>query len=263
MRSALYHGTVVHRRLRPKPHRLRYRVFSLLLDLDDLPRLGRDVKRLVHNRFGLFSFHDRDHGPGDGSLLRPWVEDTLRAAGISEPPARVAILTYPRILGYVFNPLSVYFCHDAADRVTAVLYEVSNTFRERHTYVIPTEGGGRIRQECDKRMYVSPFIGMRATYRFHLRPPDAAVTVGIRQSDPQGPLLNAVFSGRREDLSDAALRRAFLRYPLMTFKVIAGIHWEALLLWRKGAPVHRHETAPAVPFSVGRSVSPAIEDSGP
>ncbi len=262
MRSALYHGTVVHRRLRPKAHHMRYRVFALLLDLDDLPRLGTEFKWLVRNRFGPLSFHDRDHGPGDGSPLRPWVEATLRAAGVAAPVERVALLTYPRILGYVFNPLSVYFCYDAADRVAAVLYEVSNTFGERHTYVIAADGPSTIRQECDKRMYVSPFIGMQSTYRFHLKPPTDTATIGIRQSDPEGPLLNAVFSGRRETLSDPALRGAFFRYPLMTLKVIGGIHWEALLLWRKGVPVHRHVAAPAVSFSVGRSIPHAIEDAG-
>lgn len=260
MSNALYHGAVVHRRNRPKAHALRYKVFALCIDLDAVPDLAKTLRLLSVNRFGLFAFHDRDHGPGDGSPLRPWVERLLRESGMGGPVGRVRLLCYPRILGYVFNPLSVYFCDRPDGSLLAILYEVSNTYGERHTYVISAGDGPVQRQECAKSFYVSPFIAMEGTYRFHVLPPAETVTIGIRQSDPEGPLLTAVFNGRRESLNDRSLLRAFFRYPLMTLKVIGGIHWEALKLWRKGIPVVRHVPAPAKTYSSGHPVVPAIEE---
>ena len=246
-RNALYQGQVIHHRLRPRRHRLVYRVFSVLLDLDELPDVANRLRLLSHNRSNLFSFHDADHGPGDGSSLRGWVDAQLAAAGIAPDGGRVEVLCYPRILGYVFNPLTVYFCRRADGALAAVLYEVNNTFGERHSYLIPVDDPSApvVRQACDKRLYVSPFNDVSGGYRFRVVAPDDRVEVIINYVDDQGMILHAAFRGARRPLSDAALAGAFLRYPLMTFKVIAGIHWEALRLWRKGLRLIRRPAPPA------------------
>ena len=244
MASGLFTGEVVHVRRRPKQHRLRYRVFSLLLDLDELDILDRKLKFFAHNRFALFSFHDADHGDLSGQGPRAWVDAQLSDAGHDPARYRVELLCYPRILGYVFNPLSVYFCFDENDEAALILYEVCNTFGERHTYVIPAEAeNGIARHSCAKQMYVSPFTPMDCTYRFKIMPPRDRVLVAINEADQEGDFLYASFAGRRQPLTDKSLLSAFWRYPLMTLKVSAAIHWEAFLLLSKGLRVFRHKRA--------------------
>ena len=155
-------------------------------------------------------------------------------------------------MGYVFNPLSTYFCHRADGSLGAILYEVNNTFGERHGYAIPVAPGcnSPIEQGCAKALHVSPFLGMDMAYRFHIVPPGEGVAIGVTVEDGNGPVLTASFGGRRRALTDATLARLTFRYPLMTAKVIAGIHWEALRLWRKGVPVHRRPPPPSVPPAV-------------
>ncbi len=243
--SALYAGIVIHRRMKPRRHALRYRVFSLLLDLDELPDLGRRLRLFSYNRFGIFGFHDRDHGPRDGTPLRPWVEAALRRAGIDTAGGAIRLLCYPRVFGYVFNPLSVFFCYHREGALQAILYEVRNTFGEKHGYLIPVAGDGPVvRQSCDKAFFVSPFIDMAQTYHFQVRPPDDRIAVAIRQDDPEGALLYASFTGNKKPLDDRSLGWAFLRYPLLSLKVIGGIHWEALKLWLKGIPLTTPRPAP-------------------
>lgn len=253
--SALYAGTVMHRRWKPKPHRLQYGVFALLADLDELPALTRRLKLFSHNRFNLFSLMDRDFGAGDGSALKPWVEARLAEAGLETRGIHVSLLCYPRILGYAFNPLSVFYCRRARDgALIAILYEVHNTFGERHCYLIPAEPGeATVRQECAKAFYVSPFIDMQATYRFQVLPPSFASEAGerlalvINESDAEGPLLDASFVARRVPLGDGKLLSLLARHPLMGLKVIGGIHWEALRLWLKGIKLTKRP-APPVPL---------------
>lgn len=246
--SALYFSRVMHKRLIPFGHRFDYRVFSLLLDLDDLDGLDRRLRLFSHNRFNLFSLHDKDHGPRDGSPLRPWLDRLLADAGIDLAGGPVRMLCFPRVLGYVFNPLTLYFCHRPDGSLAAMLYEVRNTFGQMHSYLIPVEAdqaaGGPIRQSCDKRFYVSPFMGMEATYRFLLRVPDERLSVLIRQSTPAGETLIASQTGRRAPLTDGGLLRAFLTHPLVTLKVMGAIHWQALKLWRKGARFHSRPSPP-------------------
>jgi DUF1365 family protein len=248
--SAIYEGDVLHVRRRPRAHRLRYRVFSLLLDLDELGDLSKSLRLFGYNRAAVFSFWDRDHGLGEAGGLKGWLSDRLEDAGIRSAGMRIRVLCYPRIFGYVFNPLTVYFCETADRDCRAILYEVSNTFGERHTYIISVEDGGAgiERHTCRKRMYVSPFMPMDCTYRFDIAPPGEDVRIGIHEEDADGPLFFASFRGRRRTLSDGALLRVLFRYPLMTLKVIGAIHWEALRIWLKGVPFHRHE-ARSRPFT--------------
>jgi len=256
LQSAIYRGSVVHERLRPKRHSLRYSVFTLLLDLDELPELDRRFRLFAHNRFAPLSFYDRDHGPTTGAALRPWVEDRLREAGIEAKGGPIRLLCYPRIFGYVFNPLSVFFCYRPDGGLAAILYEVCNTYSERHTYVIPVAGSKRrvVRQTCRKLLYVSPFIDMVADYHFRVLPPDDEVSIVIRQEDSGGLLLAACFRGEREEIDERALARILLRFPLQTLKIITAIHWEALRMWLKGFRVFSHNPAATpVDSSVGQS----------
>jgi hypothetical protein len=245
LNSAIYNGTVVHERVRPKHHRLRYDVFTMLLDLDELPELDRRFRLFGYNRAAVFSFHDRDHGPTTGDALRPWVEACLADAGLESDGGPIRLLCYPRIFGYAFNPLSVYFCYRRDGALAAILYEVCNTYRERHTYIIPVDDPAQrvIKQHCGKALYVSPFIGMEAEYHFRIVPPADGVNIVIRQEDADGLLLAASFQGARMPMAARTLARTLIRFPLLTLKVIGGIHWEAARLWLKGIPVFRHQPA--------------------
>jgi DUF1365 family protein len=246
--SCLYLGHVMHRRVRPVRHRFVYRVFCLYADIDELPALDGRLRLFGHNRWNVVSFLDRDHGPGDASPLRPWIEGELAAAGLPGPYGAVRILCFPRLFGYVFNPLSIWFCHDPQDALLAVLYEVNNSFGDRHCYLIPASResarGGTIEQSCAKLLHVSPFAPMQAHYRFRLEVPSERLRIGILQAAGDGILLAAAQTGRRQALTAASLRSVLWRYPLMTLKVIAAIHWEAFRLWRKKLPVFRRPSPP-------------------
>ncbi|MEQ9449250.1 MAG: DUF1365 domain-containing protein [Rhodospirillaceae bacterium] len=258
LQSAIYIGEVVHERLRPTRHRLRYRVFSMLFDLDELPDLDRRFRLFGYNRRAPIAFFDSDHGPVTGEPLRPWVEARLRDAGLNLDGGAIRVLCYPRLFGYVFNPISVYFCYSRNGSLIATLYEVCNTYHERHTYVIPVEQPARsiIRQSCDKALYVSPFIGMKSRYRFRVLPPAQTVRLVIRQEDEQGLLLAASFRGERRDMNAPWLARTLARFPLLTLKVMAAIHWEAAKLWIKRVKVIPHQPARA-PVQSTAVVSPS------
>lgn len=243
--SSVFRGEVVHLRLRPKRHRLSYKVYMLLLDLDELPNLDRCFRFFGYNRWAPIAFHDRDHGSTTGMALRPWVENHLRNSGINPDGGTIRLLCFPRIFGYTFNPISVYFCYRRDGNLDAILYEVCNTYRERHTYVMPVSGNDSvvIQQICQKKLYVSPFIGMEAVYHFVIAPPGETVSILIREDDSEGHLLTASFHGDHSELNARTLARSFGEFPLLTLKVIVAIHWEALKLWLKGVPIFTHVPA--------------------
>lgn len=248
--AGLYHGVVAHRRHRPVEHKLAYKVFSMLIDVDRLDETSARLKLFSRNKFNLYSFHDADHGHGGPSDLAAHVRATLSDAGL-DGSGRMLLLCYPRILGYAFNPLSIYYCHDGAGRLSAVLYEVRNTFGGRHSYLIPVDGAPEIiRQEADKLLHVSPFMAMNMRYHFRLTRPAEALAVSIRETDGDGLMLTAAFSGARVDMTDGALLRAFLRYPLMTVKVIVAIHVEAARLFAKGLRLRGKPADPAAPVTL-------------
>jgi uncharacterized protein len=238
--SAIYTGHVMHRRNGNIRHRFVYRVFACCFDLDELPVLSRRTTVFSYNRWNLLSFNDRDHGPCDGSVLRPWVESQLVAAGIMQRPERIRLVCFPRLLGYVFNPLSVWFCDDETGSPFAILYEVRNTFGGRYCYVLPVAGETSVRpivQRCRKRLYVSPFFPIAGEYRFRIRSPDDRLSLAIHYRSEKGGELLATQSGRRGPFTNVALIKAIATHPLMTLKVIAAIHWQALRLFLKGARI--------------------------
>ncbi len=246
--AALYAGEVMHARMKPVAHRFAYRVYSLLVDVNRLDEADRLSPFFSVSRFNLTGFDPRDHGPRDGTSLKAYALDMLRRAGLSLDEGRVLLLCYPRIFGLVFNPLSVFFVYDGDDVLRGVLYEVRNTFGERHTYVAPVRDGemsaAGLKQERAKLFYVSPFNGLEMRYLFRIRPPADGVALRIIETDSEGPLLSATFIGAKQPLTSPALLRAFFSVPLLTFKIVAGIHWEALRLWLKGMRLVPRPPAP-------------------
>lgn len=241
--SALFRGVVHHARHRPRRHRLRYRIFQLLLDLDELPALDARLKLFSLDRFNLVSFHARDHLAAGAGPLRGQVAELMERAGIVADGA-VRLLCMPRVLGHAFNPLSVFFCHRADGGLAAMLYQVDNTFGERHLYILPVRSAETqadwIEQDCRKRFFVSPFMPMELSYHFQVRrpTPDRA-SVRIEVDDDRGALMFASFEGRGEPLGDAALLRAWAGAPLLSLKVLGAIHWEALKIWLKRIGLQR------------------------
>jgi uncharacterized protein len=251
-RSALYVGSVMHRRLRPRPHRLRYRVFWMLLDLDEIDDISRTSRLFSRNRLNVVSFFDIDHGDGSAGPLRHQVERHLHQAGIASADGAIRLLCMPRIFGYGFNPLSIYFCHRRDGSLAAILYEVHNTFGERHSYLIAVDrtASDAVDQHCDKVFYVSPFMDMGMSYAFRVAPPAERVAVAIRSSDKDGLMLVAALGGKRVALTDTALLRAVLSHPLLSLKVIAAIHWHALRLLLKGVRLRARPKPPPIPVTI-------------
>jgi len=254
--SALYRGQVMHRRMRPKAHMLTYRVFWLLLDLAEIDRLNRRVRLVSHNRFNLLSFHDRDHGDGSGAALRPQVEAWLARAGVDTAGGPIRLLTMPRVLGYVFNPISLFYCHHADGRLAAVVYEVTSTFGVRHTYLIPVpaidQADGAIRQCAAKALHVSPFMSMEMDYEFRGHVPGERLELTIDGMDSRGLLITAAMSAARWPLKDDVVLSAVAAMPFLTLKVVAAIHWEALKLWVKGVRLRPAPTPAREPLTLQR-----------
>jgi uncharacterized protein len=256
--AALYDGQVMHARMKPKAHRFNYSVYSLMIDITRLNEAQKQSKLFSVGRFNLLSFHEKDHGPCDGSSLANHAKKLWSAAGLTADIKRILLICYPRVLGYTFNPISVYFGYDAQDQLTGVIYEVRNTFGEMHTYVAPVLAGelneAGVRQTRDKLFYVSPFMDMPMTYKFRLKPPTEDCALRILEDDATGPILAASFFGHYKDLKAATILSAFIRIPLLPIKIVGGIHFEAVRLWFKGIRFFsRPEAPPPVSFN-GRFV---------
>ncbi|MEY2631513.1 MAG: hypothetical protein RIR00_167 [Pseudomonadota bacterium] len=236
IRPTLCLGQVMHRRLRPAVNAFVYPVFYVQLPLRQLA--GAECALFGIERRKLLSFHSRDHGPRDGSPLLPWIEDLLHAHGLPAD-GEIVLQTFPRVLGFVFNPVSFWFCHDRDGQLVAILAEVNNTFGGTHSYLLhqhgaPLADGTELRAE--KLFHVSPFNEVEGGYRFRFQRQGPLQGCRIDYDDAAGELLRTSISGKPQPWSTPALLRAFLRMPLLTLGVFARIHWQALKLWLKGVP---------------------------
>ena len=250
MPHSLYFGEVVHVRHRPKQHILRYRVFSALINISELKASKIPKWLFAINKWAIFSIWEKDFGKREidqqtNGTLSENIEGILNKADICEKMSKIELLCYPRIFGFVFNPLSVYFCYSEADDLRAIIYEVANTFGERHHYVIAKTNSEnqKIEHVCQKVFYVSPFIPMDCQYKFNIIAPNKDVAIKISETDQDGPLLYAAFHGKRQEFSTRTLILALFKYPLMTLKVVMAIHLEAIKLLMKGAPIFKHSDA--------------------
>ena len=235
MNSCIYNGLVTHHRFKPVKHELKYKTFSLFIDLDELELLDTKISIFSFNKFNVFSFYNKDHGARDGSFLKEWVIKNLKKFNISNQITKIKLLCYPRIFGYVFNPLSVFYIYDNNSNLISVLYEVKNTFGEQHTYIFKTDiDQNLIQHTCKKKFHVSPFIEMDCTYFFRLLKPGKKISVIIDQNDKEGKILYASQDGVRSEMTNANFIKSYLKHPLMTFKIILAIHFEAFKLWSKG-----------------------------
>ena len=234
MISSIYNGTVIHKRFKPKSHFFRYKVFSLFIDLSELNTLEKKISFFSYNRFNLISFFDKDHGNRDGLSLIEWVKKNLKENRINSEEIKVRLLCYPRILGYVFNPLSVFYVYDKNENLISVLYEVKNTFGEQHTYIFKVENGQLLQHNCSKKFHVSPFIEMNCDYFFKILKPSEKISIIINQYQLKEKILYASQDGTRVDFTSLELIKSYLKHPLMTFKIISAIHFEAFKLWAKG-----------------------------
>jgi uncharacterized protein len=234
MNSCIYNGTVSHVRFKPVKHHLKYKTFSLFIDLDEIEKLDKNNLIFSFNKFNIFSFYNKDHGQRDGSSLKKWVLDNIKKFKLGHKVNKIKLLCYPRVFGYVFNPLSIFYCYEN-DKLNTIFYEVKNTFNEQHTYIFKVNGNRKMVQKCKKKFYVSPFMNMDTYYDFKLLYPNKKLFVSIKQTDKDGDVLTAIQTGEKKDFNFKQFVINFIKYPLMTFKVMGAIHFEALLLWRKGA----------------------------
>ncbi len=256
-RSAVYCGHVVHKRVRPKPHALDYRVFSFLIDLDEVAPLAKRLRFFSYNAWNVFSVFDNDYGAGGRTSIGDTARAALADAGRPSEGRRILLLSYPRLFGYVFNPLSVFYIYAPAGELETLIYEVNNTFGERVSYVVPAglrQSNDVYVQSCAKEMFVSPFASGHGKYGFIVKDPIEEAFVAVNFSDGDGPLIKTYFRGRRSDLSDAGLLKLLVGYPLFTLKVIAAIHYEAAKLWFKGVPLTERHVSPRYAISHNKSV---------
>ena len=232
--SSIYNGHVIHKRFWPKKHFFKYKVFSLLIDLSELYQLEKELTLFSYNKFNVLSFYDIDHGPRDGSSLIDWVKENMTKNNINTDGITIKLLCYPRIWGYVFNPLSVFFVYDKNSNLVSILYEVKNTFNEQHTYIFKLQKTEKlIEHSCRKKFHVSPFIEMNCTYYFKIAKPGEKISVYIDQYDNENKLLVALQEGIKVILNNKNLIKVFFSHPMMSFKIILAIHFEAFKLWIK------------------------------
>lgn len=252
MNSCLYECTVFHRRLAPKRHELLYRVFYFLLDLDELGELDHKLRLFKVNRPGFYSFRDCDHICHGAENTRENICRYLSSQGISCPVGKVLLLTLPRILGYVFNPISVYFCLDPAGKPLAAVAEVGNTFGEWKPYLVPHVSDTAFHVRVVKNFYVSPFSDLDLEFDFRFELPGERLSIMVDDYRRDDRELVSSLTGKRIPLGDGTLLRFSLKYPLLTLRIILEIHWHALLLWLKGISPRLKESDPHLQSGVHR-----------
>lgn len=251
---ALYKSLVVHKRFAPKVHAFRYRVFSLLLDLNDLDSADKEGGWVFGvNRRALLSFWDKDHGTGDGAPVGAWARGVLNQANIEWDGTGLSLLCFARMWGFVFNPLAIYYATNADGGLAGILYQVSNTFGERHSYVLAGDGTLIAKHGIDKGFHVSPFMDMDQRYEFRLAAPSDTLSVVIEEFSSAEKTLIAVQTGTKAPFTKKALLGLFARHPLMSLKIITAIHYEALHLWRKGLRFYSKPQVPAADVTIGSS----------
>ncbi|MYM39777.1 DUF1365 domain-containing protein [Duganella qianjiadongensis] len=252
--AQLLQGQVMHARLRPTAHRFVYPVCYVRLNLDQLEQAG--TRWFGIDRWRPLSVRTRDYGPRDGSSLALWMRQLLASHGVAADGA-IWLQTFPRVFGYVFNPVSFWHCHDAQGQLRAVLAEVNSTFGETHRYLL-TLGGADGRHhsvQASKHMHVSPFCAVEGHYRFRFRLAQPAHSTSIDYYDAQGLLLRTSVSGRPRPLDDRAVLAALLRFPLLGVGIVARIHWQALRLWLKRVPFFRQPQAPLHSTTVHQEIT--------
>jgi uncharacterized protein len=255
----LFRGRTVHARFGAVTHSLAYDIFQLLVDIDNFKACTSGLKWLKYNRFAPLAFYDCDHGDRSGAPLRPWVEARLAEAGVESDGGPIRLLTFPRVLGFVFNPLSVFFAYSVTGELKGVIYEVNNTFGETHSYVAPATNEAIEHHQAEKVFHVSPFFDVSGRYAFTLRAPKDAISLVIEKYKDKVRDHVATLKARRLPLTDAALAKAFFTIPLLTLKVVAAIHFEALKLLFKGARYHDKPAPPAL-SSIAENLSQKNQD---
>ena len=262
LNSCLYECSVMHHRLAPKEHHFRHDIFMFWLDLDELDAVTRKITLLGHNRANLYAFRDDDHLPCGGGALKDRMVAWLASNGVRfDPRGRIRLLTLPRVAGYIFNPISVYFCFDPAGAPVCAVAEVGNTFREMKLYLLgPDERGvdGIFRKTTVKNFYVSPFSALDLKFDFKLRVPGETVTLHVDDWDGAEKTLVTTLTGKRSPLTNGRLLWFTIKYPLVTLKVIFLIHWHAFLLWLKKVPFHRKAANPSLQTEVLRPHAASI-----
>ena len=244
--NCIYKGEVYHARHTPFIHDYKYKVFGFFIDIDDLPELDKTLKYFSLNTWNITSLNYKDHGRRDGTNIRPWIEKAGREKNIDLSTARIYMLAFPRLWGYVFNPITIYYCYTPQGDLIAMLYQVKNTFGEQHGYLLPFDKSSQnIKQKTQKVFHVSPFIHMDCEYHFRLKPPDETLNFAIHQFRRGEKMLTATWTGQKKPLSDKQILKTALTMPLMTLKVITSIHWQALRLWLKGAKYIRRPPKPS------------------
>ena len=242
--SSIYNGQVIHKRFKPKIHYFKYNVFSLLIDLSELDQLDKKINLFSYNRFNLVSFYDKDHGDRNGTSLIEWVNKNLEKNKISTQNISIKLLCYPRIFGFVFNPLSVFYVYDQSKQLIAILYEVKNTFGEQHTYIFRVEEDNNlIQNNCSKKFHVSPFnpMGQRyVTRALWPRESDISIYLGLQNDDSDHLMFEAGLSLRLTPFDGHSIKPLFTGIWPQSLIVIGGIYREAFALWRKGLRYHPH-----------------------
>ncbi len=237
-------GKVIHKRISPIRHRLSYSVFALMLSCDEFGKLNKKTKLLSYNKFNLLSIYDKDHG--NGKPIKDFLEEIKRNITAGEKIVKFSMIAYPRVFGYVFNPITIYLGYNKENEIKLVIYEVNNTFGQRVVYVIPVikKMKGIISQECEKKLFISPFNNDDGIYSFQIKNNTNTFQIGINLRVKSQPVIVAHFTGQKIDYSDKNIIKTVRKNLLLTFKVIFAIHYEAIKLFFKGMSFKKKPQAP-------------------